>query len=215
MRHERGITFLEVVFASAMLAVVAATITSGFALIDRLSRIGERKLAAHEVAHRLVLQFLDNPTQMPEDTLPLPAEVTGRVEKFWYLLNDSELTEEDTQDSGVTTRGQTNTQQLSVEDRINARLSMVTVEVYEDDNGRRSLAPIASITRLYDPFAGAEDDPATFMKHLQKKFEGQPEVQALLQSLMAQMVQEQQMKNQQNAPPAMQQPTPPSEAPPK
>lgn len=215
MRHERGITFLEVVFASAMLAVVAATITSGFALIDRLSRIGERKLAAHEVAHRLVLQFLDNPTQMPEDTLPLPAEVTGRIEKFWYLLNDSELTAEDTEDSGVTTRGQTNTQQLTAEERIQARLSMVTVEVYEDDNGRRSLAPIASITRLYDPFAGAEDDPATFMKHLQKKFEGQPEVQALLQSLMAQMVQEQQMKNQQNAPPPMQQPTPPSEAPPK
>lgn len=207
MRSARGITFLEVVFSSAMLAVVAATITSGFAMIDRLSVIGERKLAAYEVAHRLVLQFLDNPTEMPPDTLPLPGEVTGRVEKFWYLLNDSELTPEEDGEKGVTTRGQVNTRQLSVEERISARMSMVTVEVYEDENGRRAAEPIATINRVYDPFAGAEDDPATFMKHLQKKFEGQPEVQALLQSLMAQMIQEQQQKKLQNAPPPLQPPT--------
>ncbi|MBL0921315.1 MAG: type II secretion system protein [Phycisphaerales bacterium] len=215
MRTARGITFLEVVFASAMLAVVAATVASGFSMIDRLSRIGERKLAAYEVAHRLILQFLDSPTEMPDDTLPLPGEVTGRIEKFWYLLNDSELVDESGGEAGVTTRGQTNTRQLSVQERIQARLSMVTVEVYEDDNGRRSAAPLASITRLYDPFAGSDEDPATFMKHLKKKFEGQPEVQALLESLMAQMLAEQQAKQSQNAPPPLQPVPGAAPAPPK
>lgn len=182
----RGITFLEVVFASAMLAVVAATVSSGFAVIDRLSRTSEQQLAAHEVAHRLILQFLDNPTDMPNDALPLPAEVTGRIEKFWYLREVAKLTPGTDDPTNVSTRGRINTQQLSAEERLETRLSMITIEVYEDADGRRAAAPIASISRLYDPFAGAEDDPAAFIDHLISEFDGRPEMQEMLRQLRAQ-----------------------------
>jgi hypothetical protein len=77
---------------------------------------------------------------MPNDTLPLPGEVTGRIEKFWFLMNESELTPEDTGETGATKRGSVNTNLLSAEERVQAGLSLVTVEVYEDVNGRNTVA---------------------------------------------------------------------------
>ncbi len=203
MRSERGISFLEVVFSAALLSIVAATVSTGFSVIERLSRNGERSLAAYEVAHRLILQYLDNPLQMPDDSLPLPAEVTGRVEKFWYLKNESELTPEDTGESSATVRGSINTNLLSAEERIQAGLSMVTIEIYEDFNGRRGPAPIATLTRIYNPFHGSDDDPASFMSHLEAKFKDNPEIRSLFQSLAVQMRQEEERKKQQNAPPTI------------
>jgi hypothetical protein len=212
MRSERGISFLEVVFSAALLAIVAATVSTGFSVVEGLSRNGERQLAAYEIAHRLILQNLDNPGHMPSPDLPLPAEVTGRIEKFWYLRNISKLTPEGDSAAGSTVRGQVNANLLSTEERITAGITQVTIEVYEDFDGRRAATPLASLTRIYNPFAGSEDDPASFLDNLTFELADNPDIQALLRQLFQQQMQDIQRQQQQSAPPALQQP---AEAPPK
>src|SRR5215831_14815037 len=61
----RGMTFLEVVVATALLAVVSAAMFGMFGFATGMQLRGQRMLACAEVANRLMLQYLDEPTKMP------------------------------------------------------------------------------------------------------------------------------------------------------
>src|SRR3954449_2886793 len=70
MRHHptmrRGMTFLEIVVATAMMGVVSAAIFGVFGFITGEQWREQRRLDATEVANRLILQYLDNPTGLPD-----------------------------------------------------------------------------------------------------------------------------------------------------
>lgn len=195
-RASGGVTFLEVVFASAMLGAAAAAITSAFSTITRFTAAEETRLAANEVAHRLILQYLDDPGALHPDTDVFPM---GRS-AFRYLVNKQVLPEEDVGVApDVTKRITKQAQNVGLTDRIR-NLHMVTVEVYEDRGVKHSSEPLATISRIYNPLDGAEDDPDAFTRQVIDLFADQPEIQALLRQTM------ETNKAQQQKPPAQQQP---------
>lgn len=64
-------TLLEVVLAVVLLALIASAALSTVTLCITLSLDDQKTLAAHEVAHKLILQYLDNKKAMPSPALPI------------------------------------------------------------------------------------------------------------------------------------------------
>src|SRR3954466_15616751 len=83
-----GMTFIEVVCASAILGIVAAAVFSAFSFVS-LTQVREtRHLACMEVANRLLLSYLDNPAGLSEGARVVeygPPEATA---KFRYELSE-------------------------------------------------------------------------------------------------------------------------------
>lgn len=59
-------TFLEIVFAMALLGLLAATLLGASNYMLARQKYEQRSLAALELGNRLILQFLDDPDSMPD-----------------------------------------------------------------------------------------------------------------------------------------------------
>lgn len=145
--RERGTTFLEVVLATALLALVAAALTATVQYALAAQSRQRRELAAMEVAHRLVLNYLDSPTEMPDPARPVEYG-TGddRLLFRWEYREDPVRVVE---------------QAENVRDRSRMTLGLdryraVTVRVWlsEQSGGSRfpdAMTPQATLVRLLDP----------------------------------------------------------------
>ncbi len=76
----RALTLLEVVLATAMLGLIAGAIFGVTGSITAGQVRQQRRLAAAELANRLVLSYLDDPTRMPSPSAPL----THAGERYRY-----------------------------------------------------------------------------------------------------------------------------------
>ena len=61
-----GITFLEVVVGVALLGIVTAAMLGTINFATGIQLRQARMLACSEVANRLVLEYLDDPTKLPD-----------------------------------------------------------------------------------------------------------------------------------------------------
>src|SRR6188474_231252 len=88
MRHPRGMTFLEVVAAMALLGVVSASLFGvvGFVTGGQLRQ--NQQLAAAEVANRLLLQYLDEPTKMPGTNVKMEYGPPGKAALFRWEYSE-------------------------------------------------------------------------------------------------------------------------------
>ncbi len=183
----RGVTFLEVVFSAVILAIAAGAISGGFALIERLSLRDDARLAGHEVAHRLILQFMDDPESLPPEHLPLEM---GRF-RFRYTLGKEALVEDAVAETGVERREGRNVTNLDMADRLRGRLLLLRVQVnWEHENG--AVDEVASLSRVFDPF-GDTSDSRQMLKHLRDATANNPELQQLIDN----MIQAEEQKKQQ------------------
>ncbi len=66
-----GVTFLEAVLGVVLLALVTASLASSVSFMQRSHARLERRLAAAELANRLILQFIDDRESLPSPSLPL------------------------------------------------------------------------------------------------------------------------------------------------
>lgn len=182
-----GVTFLEVVFSSVILAMAAAAITGAFSLIERLSMRDEARLDAYEVAHRLILQYMDDPDSLPPTHLPI--EIGNR--RFHYTAGAEALLQEPgASEAGVDRRESRNVAQLDSTEILRGRLLLITVRVdWERPDGFRDT--VAVLSRVFDPFGDA--DSMQMLTHLRKAFENQPEMQMMIE----QMIQTQRQKAEQ------------------
>ncbi len=64
MRARRGLTFLEVVLASVLLGMLAATAVSAMSYVIGTQERAQRKLQALEVASRLMMIYMDDPAEL-------------------------------------------------------------------------------------------------------------------------------------------------------
>jgi hypothetical protein len=101
-----------VVLASAMLAMVATAIFSAIGYVQRADQRWTKRLAAHEVANRLVLQFLDDESSMPDQSRPYE---DGTYTFRWSLRKVP-----------VTLESDTNERNALLEDTV-----LIRAEVYE------------------------------------------------------------------------------------
>lgn len=184
----RGVTFLEVVFSAVILAIAAGAITGGFALIERLSLRDDARLSGYEVAHRLILQFMDDPEALPPEHLPLDM---GRF-KFRYTMGKEALVEDVAGETGVERREGRNVSNLDMAERLRGRLLLIRVQV-NWDHGDGSLDEVASLSRVFDPF-GDTSDSAQMLKHLRDATANNPELQQLIDNMISA---EEQKKQQQ------------------
>ncbi|MCA3004749.1 MAG: hypothetical protein LW650_11865 [Planctomycetaceae bacterium] len=70
-RARRGSTLLEVVLAAFLLSGVAAAVVGVLGTVQRSEQLRRERLAAYEVANRLILQYIDDADRMPERGLPI------------------------------------------------------------------------------------------------------------------------------------------------
>lgn len=70
--NRRGMTFLEVVLASALLGIVAFGIFGALNYLVLQQKRAEQIAGAAEVANRVVVMYLDNPKAMPPGGRPIP-----------------------------------------------------------------------------------------------------------------------------------------------
>lgn len=168
----RGMTFLEIVVASAMLGVVAAAMFGVFSFVTASQWREQRRLAATEVANRLILQYLDNPTDMPDAGKTLdygPPEAMSRY-RWEYKEENVALVEAAPE--------QRDANRVSPLDPN--RFLQVTVRVWlsEHSGGSRSPepgTPSATLTRMLDPvmprnpdsYMNMLNDPAAFAQIMQ------------------------------------------------
>ncbi|TVQ61542.1 MAG: hypothetical protein EA379_06300 [Phycisphaerales bacterium] len=190
--HAKGVTFLEVVFSAALLSIAATTITSAFTFIERLSLHDEARLGAHEIAHRTLLQFMDDPRSLPPDDVILPL---GRFD-YRYLLREEILAASQVEGENTTVRHSRHASGVSLIERFQARLALITVDVYLDEDGRRGPRPIATLSRIYDPMASFDDDPEAGMRNVIHMFQDEP----VLQQMLLEHLQNQMRDNNPRAP---------------
>lgn len=148
-------TFLEIVFATAMMSIVAGGVFSAFAFVlGSQQRMRERQMAT-EVANRLVIAYLDAPTQMPDPSRLLEYGPQDRPLKWrWQYREEPVLLVEARPEARDSSR------QMGVS---NDRFRRVVVRVWlsEESGGSAtfdSSIPSAELARMVDPLAMRNPD---------------------------------------------------------
>lgn len=186
----KGVTFLEVVFSAALLSIAATTITTAYTFIERSTMLDEARIGAHEVGHRIILQFMDDPLALPpaDNVLPL-----GRHE-YRYLLREEILASSQVEGENMTVRHTQHVRSAGLIERFQARLVLITVDVYQSVDGRRATLPIATISRIFDPLHGVENDPEAFQKQIIHMFAEDPATQQILMNVFNERLRQQQQE---------------------
>jgi len=143
----KGMSFLEVVVALAILGMVAATSFAAITAITSQVRASRSTLAATELGNRLILQYMDDPTRMPQSSLPI--EYAGN--RYRWTLREGSVTlnpaippESAERTSGSATRRLDRFKTISL-----------TVWLGEESGGSyipQESTPVATLTRLMDPY---------------------------------------------------------------
>ena len=162
MQARRGMTFIEIVVAVALLGVISAAMFGVTSFAAGMQLRQQRQLACAEVANRLMLQYLDEPTKMPmapKTTDYGPPENPARF-RWEYREEPIQLIEANA-DARDQTRGNT----LPMD-----RFLQVTVKVWlsEESGGSRfadDSVPTVTLTRMLDPLYPR--NPDSFMNMLQ------------------------------------------------
>ena len=85
IRSGRGSTLIEVVLAGVLLSLIAGSVFSAISQTVRADARQRHRLAAHELASRIMLQYIDSPKGLPAENAPYD----DGVYKFrWELRGD-------------------------------------------------------------------------------------------------------------------------------
>lgn len=161
VRARRGMTFLEVVAAVAVLALMTGTVLGAVSLVQGMQLRQTHTLACAELANRMMLQYLDDKSSVPSPITPLEYG----AHRYRFSLAESSVgfvSAESTSDTGATQRvGRS----PITPDR---RYKQVTVKVWlsEESGGSQQLVegvPHVQIARLIDLLAFRNPDSAQNM----------------------------------------------------
>lgn len=153
-------TFIEVVLSTVIVAAIAATLLSVYSFINATQRREQRLLACAEVANRLMLNYLDNPTAMPDPSKVVEYGPPESPAKYrWELKEDRVSMREARPDQ----RDESRAGPLQRD-----RMRMVTIRAWlsEQSGGTRTpeaATPQVVLTRMLDPVALRNPDSAANM----------------------------------------------------
>lgn len=150
-RARGGLTFVEVLLASALLTGLAAIVFGAVNLWSAAAEREVRRAEAMEVAHRVILQYIDD-FKWIRGQEPV-VMLNGRFYHFELLTED--LAEESIDDNR-TRRRAVERGSLTASERMQSQLVQLTVTVYaEDADGFVDPTPDAMLRRIYNPVLGA------------------------------------------------------------
>ncbi len=141
-------TFLEVVFATALFAIVASSILGVFSFTVSAVTREQRQLACAEVANRLIMSYMDDPTDMPDPNKTVDYGPAESPLHFRWDYQEDPIT-------FVEPKGDAR-QRVRESPLRNDRFVQVTVKVWlaETSGGSRvadESTPQIVLTRMYDP----------------------------------------------------------------
>lgn len=146
-----GVTFLEAVFATLLLGMIAATLSGVSAALRRGDERERQMLGAAEMASRLIIIQNDDPTMMPQPGLPVWYGPEGSSEGFFYRWSLNERAVR----VALSEAGQEVAASRTSGSDFSKRVKVITVNVWlsEDSGGAFAPAdgiPRATVSRLID-----------------------------------------------------------------
>jgi type II secretory pathway pseudopilin PulG len=150
----RGMTFLEVVFATAMLGIIGGAMFAAYGFAIASEAREQQRLGAAELANRLVLNYLDSPTGMPDKGKVIEGGPGGAMKYRWEMVEEPVHVVEAAADQ----RDKSRDSPLK-----NDRFINVTVRVWlgEESGGSRmfeATTPSATLSRMLDPISPRNPD---------------------------------------------------------
>jgi len=159
----RAVTFIEVIFSVAALALMAATIMSALNFVHMRQRSEQRRLGAAEMANRLVLTFLDTNAHFdPEGKMPNPnLPIAYADDLYRWEMEISEIRIEESRAIREALDG------ASRSPVSRDRFKQLTLRVWLSEHSggvrrfeqRHAGTPRATIVRVFDPLVGANRNP--------------------------------------------------------
>jgi hypothetical protein len=164
------------VLAAALLGMIAAVILGTLAAIWGWQGRQQETLGAAEIANRLILSYLDDPTTMPSEALPVaygPYRYHWDMERETVKLRDPEDLPPEVAAKRAERAGRSGL----------GRIEFVSVKVWlsEETGGRLSpdeSTPQATLERLVDPLAFRNPDS------IKKKFNNPDKLGAMLNDMV-------------------------------
>ena len=155
-RARAGLTFVEVIVCLGIVAGAAGLVFGTVGFLERVALHNRDRLNGTEVAHRVILQWIDDFQSLRGQVHRV--EHDGRMYQFdvWeeVLLTESG-NEPGSSRSTSQRRSSVKADNVSAEDRLNAQIHQITVDVFlELPDGSRSARPVATLVRSYNPMMG-------------------------------------------------------------
>ncbi len=169
----RGFSMLEISLAVGLLATAVATVLGGYQSMRELSHRNEERLNATEVAHRLLLIYMhEGPSAVPHER----ERVEYGPAHYRFRLEESVLQESPNTREGLSVKVARPLETLSANQRFEGRLTLVTVHVYPDQDGpiRATQTPLASVSRIHDPFDASSQSDEALLRHVQNFLDPKP-----------------------------------------
>jgi len=152
--RRRGLTFIEVVVSIAMLATFATLVLGSISVLESNALRNKHRLQASELAHRVIVQYLDDQDSIPSPDQPVEqGDTRYRVE-----TEETILLQETAEIEGLSESTAVSNDEVDIQDRVQSmhRLA-VRVYMWEPRNEIEANTPIAELVRHYYPFLQDED----------------------------------------------------------
>ncbi len=150
----RGLTFLEVVIAIAMLSVFATLALGSIGYLAVNAERNKHRLQATELAHRVIVQYLDDREKAPDpDQSIWQGDAQYRVEIIKSVLDLEQSAVEGLREGTVRDEADTDMQaQL-----VNMHKLTVLVFKWEPKSEADTFTPVVELSRLYYPFLNDQE----------------------------------------------------------
>lgn len=139
----RGMTFIEVVVALVLLSGLAVVVLGSVQMAANLNERQRLRLEATEIAHRVVLQYIDDFELLERQ--PNRVEHNGTVyvflaERYIVYPNDG------------TRRKPRRADEMAIEEQLQTNMQQLLVTVYREVDGVVDPTPLAKLERVFSPF---------------------------------------------------------------
>lgn len=146
----RGMTMIEVVVATFTLAIAAAMISGGISFSANLSERNRERLAAVEVAHRIIITHVRDPRELKGQ----PQRVLFDGHYYAFDLDEEVLSKDQVEGTGAVRRSVKKSADVDLVEKLNNQLQRVTVRVKLDEPSEKPRPVLATMTRMFNPYAG-------------------------------------------------------------
>jgi type II secretory pathway pseudopilin PulG len=164
-RAARGITLLEVVFATIILAMTVATLASAVNAISGQQTRSRHLLACAEMANRLIIQYLDDDASMPSE------HQTVSYGDSEYRWRKSVTTVASTLNPEIERAVEESQARQGAQSPNRLKKIAVTVWLSERSGGAMlpdSGAPQTTLVRVVDPWAFARRPPDSITNQIER-----------------------------------------------
>jgi prepilin-type N-terminal cleavage/methylation domain-containing protein len=152
--RDRGLTIIEVVVATAMLAISASMIVGALSFSGSIAARNRQKLNAAEVAHRIIITHIRDRRELVGQ--PKRVEFDGTFYRF--DIDEDVLVQDQGDGTGPNRRTAKKTDDVTLEQRLSAQIYRVTVAVYLDTDRPEGARPLVTISRVFNAYFGLDED---------------------------------------------------------